>query len=585
MHPLDKMLALQVQGHLEEARKLSDTLENLGIENMPILQNNASEKIKDQQRKNVWFRHNFNRAYLHAIDYDYQNCYQKLEYGRELGVYGHQHPYCKNPLFNPSEHDIKNKTLLIITEGGLGDEIINVRFAKSYKELGAKKVIVACSIHLMNLFSRIDGVDEVINKFEYKKVDEVECDYWMPSFSASWVCGHTYETLPNDDYIIADNRYVEGLKSIFDTNKKKIGIRWAGNPEFDHAALRKFPVEFLLNISNHEDVQLYSFQRDDDLVDLPKEIKDLQNVIVTFDHTAAALKHLDLFITSCTSLAHLASSMGVETWVIVPILPYTIWAPGAPNSITTPWYKKTKIFRQKEYKKWNETFQTLYVELESKFNLKHIELPNEDKKEINLNLGCGFKKLVDHINIDKLDLVKPDMILDLNVFPWPFEDNSVNEINAKQILQYLGDGDIVKVIREMYRISKHNAKWLIEIPHWQNLQKRDPDIKTQINFTSFLVFDKEEIFNIIKNNELPFKEIFLENIDIKFSRINFNNSEIFNDMLQNESINGDPNFFSQHNLNMVNNAGFVFIVQKPIRVSNEEIIKYYEGKYDDKFIS
>ena len=45
-----------------------------------------------------------------------------------------------------------------------------------------------------------------------------------------------------------------------------------------------------------------------------------------------------------------------------------------------------------------------------------------------INLGCGSKILPGWTNLDKFSTYKPDIVHDLEVFPYPFKDNSVEEI-------------------------------------------------------------------------------------------------------------------------------------------------------------
>jgi ADP-heptose:LPS heptosyltransferase len=74
---------------------------------------------------------------------------------------------------------------------------------------------------------------------------------------------------------------------------------------------------------------------------------------------------MDLVISSCTSLPHLASAMGKEMIVIVPILNYYTWA--YKHSKHSAWYgKSTTILRQKEYDNWNAPFEELKVLLNDK---------------------------------------------------------------------------------------------------------------------------------------------------------------------------------------------------------------------------
>jgi hypothetical protein len=580
------MLVLQLQGHVEEAKKISDELEEAGPEGVPVtLKKGTMEEFKSA-KNNVWMRHKYNQAHFDAINYDFQPCYQKLEYGRFLGVYGHENPYRGAPLFNPKKGEVKDKTVLIIMEGGLGDEIINIRFLKKIKEFGVK-TIVACHPTLNTIFSNVDGIDTIINKFDLEKINSLKVDFWLPSFSLGWVCDYTYDTLPNEPYLSISQDSILSASNAFDKTKKNIGIRWAGNPGFDHSSYRKFPVEFLLNLSKYDNVQLYSFQRDEDTVQLPKEVKDLQNVIINWEITASYLMNLDLLITSCTSLAHMAAALGVETWVVVPILPYTLWAPGAPNSTDSPWYKSVKLYRQKKFKLWNEIFQKLYRDFEEKFTLESIDQPNEDREILNLNLGCGFKKYVGYLNVDKIDLVQPDIKVDLNVFPWPWEDNSVDNIILENILQYidLREDNFIKVIRELYRISKNGSSWYVTIPDNQNLQKKDPDYLNEINYNTFYMFDKIGLFKLIEEENLIFKEMFLEEIDISIEKFKKNPSEFMSVYSKRNGVEGEQKFLMENNfLNTIDNMTLQIRVHKPMRMSNKKIIQHYEREYDEPFI-
>lgn len=84
-----------------------------------------------------------------------------------------------------------------------------------------------------------------------------------------------------------------------------------------------------------------------------------------------------------------------------------------------------------------------------------------------LNMGCGFKKLEDHWNVDVEPKCNPDQVLDFEVTPWPYEDNFFDKITADNILEHLGQNPKVftNIIKEMYRVSKDQAEWYVNIPH------------------------------------------------------------------------------------------------------------------------
>ena len=84
-----------------------------------------------------------------------------------------------------------------------------------------------------------------------------------------------------------------------------------------------------------------------------------------------------------------------------------------------------------------------------------------------LNLGCGFKKREGWVNTDVESECNPDIQIDLEKFPWPFDDNSCDEILLEHVLEHVGaDIDTHKMImQELYRIAKPGAKISIIVPH------------------------------------------------------------------------------------------------------------------------
>lgn len=82
-----------------------------------------------------------------------------------------------------------------------------------------------------------------------------------------------------------------------------------------------------------------------------------------------------------------------------------------------------------------------------------------------LNLGCGKNLMPEYINVDKFG--KPDIVCDLEEFPWPWEDNSIDEIVMFHVLEHLGETSEIylKIFMEMYRILKPGALVRIAVPH------------------------------------------------------------------------------------------------------------------------
>lgn len=339
MHLIDQQLNLMIRGRFDEGWRIAQELERIDP--------------KDPRAR-------FNRGWFLIHQGKFQEGFQCLEHGRSLNVYGNPRLHTNKPIWDGS--DLNGKTMIINLEAGYGDNIIQARFATEVWRRGAR-CILNCDRSLHSLFMRIPGVAECITD---DQVNSTYHDYWIPGFSCSWVFGHEVDSLPNEPYIFAKPQSVEIWKSIIKTDKIKIGIRWSGNPKFEHQQFRLFPPEMLIDLHKHNDhIQFYSLQRDTDVKELPPEINDLQHLLISWEDTAAAIENLDLVISSCTSIAHLASAMGKPTWVIVPILPYHVWAYGDRHS---PWYtEQTLVYRQTVFGKWDNTFQQVRSDLALKF--------------------------------------------------------------------------------------------------------------------------------------------------------------------------------------------------------------------------
>lgn len=81
-----------------------------------------------------------------------------------------------------------------------------------------------------------------------------------------------------------------------------------------------------------------------------------------------------------------------------------------------------------------------------------------------LNLGCGEFKKEGFVNLDWLESVDPDVLHDLNVFPYPFAENTFNYIEGNHVLEHLEDP--FGVMRELHRITVSGGKILVRVPHF-----------------------------------------------------------------------------------------------------------------------
>lgn len=111
-----------------------------------------------------------------------------------------------------------------------------------------------------------------------------------------------------------------------------------------------------------------------------------------------------------------------------------------------------------------------------------------------LNLGCGNKRLAGFTGVDRIKTPAVDVIYDLDVFPYPFADNSVDEILLDNVLEHLDD--VIKVTTEIYRLAAPGALIKIRVPYFKsNSAFTDPTHKHFFSETSFKYFTSDNPLN------------------------------------------------------------------------------------------
>src|SRR3989338_7090270 len=212
----------------------------------------------------------FNRGWYEMMRGDLQKGMELMDLGRTIAVFGSEMlPEGAPPQWNGKD-SLAGKTVLLRGEGGFGDEMIHVRFAKDLSARGAR-VVVSCHKGLMSLFSRVEGVSSVI---PHHLIQNTHFDYWVPGMSAARWLGHTFETLPGGKYLSADPEYIKKWQQIFSPSTLlgttlRVGIRWSGNPKFEHEQHRRFLAEPLIELAKTPGVTVYSRQRGGDIRGLP----------------------------------------------------------------------------------------------------------------------------------------------------------------------------------------------------------------------------------------------------------------------------------------------------------------------------
>lgn len=136
---------------------------------------------------------------------------------------------------------------------------------------------------------------------------------------------------------------------------------------------------------------------------------------------------------------------------------------------------------------------------------------------VKVDLACGNnKKSKEYIGIDIAETDSVDFVVDLQQYPWPIEDGSVDEINISHYIEHIPHLDIIGIVKnsnsfeefkqglinskdgfieffnEINRILKSGGKIYINSPYYTSIRAYgDPTHTRYLGEWSFFYLNKE----------------------------------------------------------------------------------------------
>jgi len=84
-----------------------------------------------------------------------------------------------------------------------------------------------------------------------------------------------------------------------------------------------------------------------------------------------------------------------------------------------------------------------------------------------LDIGCGSAKFPDAVGLDISPDTDADVVHDLDVFPYPFADDSFDQVLMQDVLEHVREP--IKVIDELHRICRPGARIHLRTPHFSSV--------------------------------------------------------------------------------------------------------------------
>jgi|694.fasta_scaffold143725_2 hypothetical protein len=309
---------------------------------------NKNDEVSNKNKKIIEFNRGAQLIHLG----NFKEGMKCLSIGRELKIWGSYSMNLPIPKWN-GEID-KNKSILFVGEGGIGDEIINSRFVY---ELNKKQlnIGIVSSHNLASIFSRMPFLYAQDYKSAYD-INFQNFDYWAPMMDLPVLCDVDSKDLWKGPYISVCPAYKNKWDRIVGKKDKiKIGLKWSGNTLYDHDLHRSIPIEDIINKLDKNKFELYSLHKEED--QKIENLTSLSKYLETFEDALGAIDQMDVVVSSCTSIPHASSAMGKKTFVFVPIMSYYIWSEEKEKS---SWYgDNLTLLRQTKPRDWSEQIDNL----------------------------------------------------------------------------------------------------------------------------------------------------------------------------------------------------------------------------------
>jgi SAM-dependent methyltransferase len=104
-----------------------------------------------------------------------------------------------------------------------------------------------------------------------------------------------------------------------------------------------------------------------------------------------------------------------------------------------------------------------------------------------LDVGCGNNKYPGAVGIDINPRTQADVIHDLGVVPYPFDDDEFDEVFSHHVIEHVPD--VMAFVSELHRITRHGGRIRLITPHYSNPDwPTDPTHRNHFNSYSFNCF-------------------------------------------------------------------------------------------------
>jgi ADP-heptose:LPS heptosyltransferase/Flp pilus assembly protein TadD len=257
---------------------------------------------------------------------------------------------------------IKGKSILVVQDQGQGDVVQFFPLLRELWLLQPRRMVVAVSVALVTLFRSQEPYFDIVNKDELDW-DDYRFDFQVDQMALPYLLNvnllRPRHTQPS--FLVSPNHLSPKWRKFIENDSNlRVGIVWSGGDSFKANYVRSTTLEDWRILWGLEGVSFYSLQKDVNSNQAAVFGLPLQNIAAdcpTWLETLAAIDSLDLVITTCTAVAHVAGSINKPTWIVLSNEYVDFrWLEEREDS---PWYPSVRLIRRQKGETWPSVFSRI----------------------------------------------------------------------------------------------------------------------------------------------------------------------------------------------------------------------------------
>lgn len=312
------------------------------------------------------------RAQIRLLHEDYANGWQDYQYrgltdAKQFRVL---------PLPQWRGEPLTDKTIIVLAEQGLGDQVMFASCLPDLCKLSPKKIYLEVTKRVAPTLARSFPQCEVIATRQDRKLEWMssikDADYYIPLGDLPFHFRKSREAFPREPYLCGDPARVAYWRSELAKRGPPpyLGVSWKGGTAGTRASVRSLDPSMLMPLAHAVSATWINLQYgavEEGLAAFGAGgflLHQWPEAIADLDEFAALITALDGVVTACNTTVHYAGAVGKKVWVLAPKIPE--WRYGIAYH-AMPWYADVSVYRQFDFDDWVGVIQQVTDEVVSNF--------------------------------------------------------------------------------------------------------------------------------------------------------------------------------------------------------------------------